>query len=658
MTERGPNCLRSVQVGAPGDRLGPALEVSGVAFVPDRTTGTVSVVGADGSVLQQLPVIAGPSDLELIRGGTVLYYNDPGSERAGVIRFSNGSWRAEPIAKYDPVRPTAELLRPAAKTPRRLELPPKVRAPEAPADPDTSVGPDGRPTAAVSTGTTETADSTTTNTTDPADPTDPTDPADPTDPTDPADPTDPPLTVSLNLPRTATDGQQVALRASLLDGTVTRATWNFGDGDSADTPSGEATHVWQERAEPYSVSVTVTAADGRTGTAQARISVRAIATRTVTLSLDRPSGGSITGSVDDVGCGTSCAGEHPWGASVSLTAAADSGQRLASWTGDCAAATGGTCTLTLDTSKSAGATFEDVPDTSRRLTVDPPPSGRSIVSSDGAIDCPHAACSHTYATDTSVTLSAYPVSLVSGWTGPCSSPGGPECTLSVTSPTSASARFGPCLLSRCLSFERLPGGAFATSATIVNSAALTAYGITDVHAAPDSSSCSSDVVALRPAQSGQLPALLTRSLTGESGPCEVPGLVMTFEHELAAVDITFQGDSEEFDLLAYDGTHPSPVGGSTKRNTCCTTQVHITASDPQHRIRRIEFGGNIGVHWDIVEMSISDDRVNQTRGPCQRAGGRPAIWSRNCSSVQRRSSSRSGGVVSVSRSPLAQNRST
>uniref|UniRef100_UPI0021BE6621 hypothetical protein n=1 Tax=Frankia gtarii TaxID=2950102 RepID=UPI0021BE6621 len=104
-------CDAAVDLGAGGHELGPPREAAGRVFVPDFTTGEVHVV--DLTRPQDVPhvkVLRPHTRFELVPNGSFMFFNDPASELAGVVRL-NGS--AVPIRKYDPRKPDAGIIQDA-----------------------------------------------------------------------------------------------------------------------------------------------------------------------------------------------------------------------------------------------------------------------------------------------------------------------------------------------------------------------------------------------------------------------------------------------------------------------------------------------------------------------------------------------------------------
>ena len=93
------DCTQAVSLGTRTDKLGAPVTAGSRVFVPDYTSGAVKVVDvARHAVVASPPVLPGGlSGFELFPRDGLVFYNDPGSERAGVIKV-DGTFRA--IAKF------------------------------------------------------------------------------------------------------------------------------------------------------------------------------------------------------------------------------------------------------------------------------------------------------------------------------------------------------------------------------------------------------------------------------------------------------------------------------------------------------------------------------------------------------------------------------
>jgi hypothetical protein len=124
-------------VAPPGHELGAPVEVDGYVFVPDYRDGTVTVVDvARGRVATtDRPVAEGRFDLFAEEG--FVFYNDPETERAGVIHL-DGTFSA--VQKYNPRNPGDGVDNPPEDAPAR---PPA--APDRPPTAPTTIPPAGDP---------------------------------------------------------------------------------------------------------------------------------------------------------------------------------------------------------------------------------------------------------------------------------------------------------------------------------------------------------------------------------------------------------------------------------------------------------------------------------------------------------------------------------
>ncbi|MCG6553165.1 MAG: hypothetical protein L7F77_12650 [Candidatus Magnetominusculus sp. LBB02] len=171
-----------------------------------------------------------------------------------------------------------------------------------------------------------------------------------------------------------------------------------------------------------------------------------------TLTITTSGGGTVTdstGVLKSVGNNTSVA-SYPSGTSVTLTATPSSGYAFADWSGDSCSGTSSTCTLTMSAAKNVKATFS----TAYTLTVTKPGTGSGTVTgSTGTLSWSGNTGSATYASGTSVTLTATPndSSYFAGWTGcdssapltcvGCYSSGASTCTVSMSAAKNVTAAF-------------------------------------------------------------------------------------------------------------------------------------------------------------------------------------------------------------------------
>jgi hypothetical protein len=147
--------------------------------------------------------------------------------------------------------------------------------------------------------------------------------------------------------------------------------------------------------------------------------------------------GALTSSPPGIGCGGDCDEDYDLDASVTLTATPAAGSVFTGWSG-CDSSDGATCTVNLNTDKTATASF-----TARRTltTIKSGTGAGAITSAPAGINC-GATCSHAYDDGTSVTLTATPAahSTFTGWSGGgCSGAG--TCTVAMSADRSVTAAF-------------------------------------------------------------------------------------------------------------------------------------------------------------------------------------------------------------------------
>jgi Divergent InlB B-repeat domain len=165
---------------------------------------------------------------------------------------------------------------------------------------------------------------------------------------------------------------------------------------------------------------------------------RSTADQALAVSVDGP--GTITGNGIACRDGTGdCVELYADGTQVTLTATPDAGAVFTGWGGDCSAATGNTCTLTMSSAKAVTATFTS--STGPTLTVSV--SGNGKITSNG-IDCGNGStdCSETFAAGTSVTLTEAPGTgaTFTGWGGACTGTA-TTCTLTMNASQTVTGTF-------------------------------------------------------------------------------------------------------------------------------------------------------------------------------------------------------------------------
>jgi hypothetical protein len=354
-------CSAAVPLSGSSD-FGAAVETAGRLFVPDYATGRVWIIDLQQKrVLAQAQVMSPPSRFQLLTRDGIVFFNDPDSERAGVVRLDGGVGK---IAKYDPADPSKGLSGQAAK-------PGAPAAPGGPATPPQNPAQPGAPPP----------------TTPPDQPTQPNQPDQPDWPTDqPVDqPQNPPDPVPPNPGQTTGSvrivissaqpkvGEHVTLNAEGTSGShPVSAHWTFGDGVEADDVM--TSHSW-ENARTYQITVRATFANGSTAMASMSVQVTAPPQSRPKLTVTSPANGSVHGTA--INCPSSCTGTYDLHEHVSLTAQPKSGFEFVSWSGACLGTDPTACRLTMDTDKTVTATFRVIPPASASAVASVTPKNHS-----------------------------------------------------------------------------------------------------------------------------------------------------------------------------------------------------------------------------------------------------------------------------------------
>ncbi len=290
----------AIEVASPGSDLGEPTEAQGRVFVPDYTTGTVAIVDLDtGGVAHTGELVPPGTPFDLFDEDGIVFYNDPASERAGVVDI-DGS--VAEVAKYDPDSPGDGLSPDDAED---SPLPGETAAGAGEGtDPDATGGGDGadpgeggagaddpadEPGTAEGTDSPSAGDPTGAGPRSPADPSAPPDPNAPLAPTGPGTELGPPapggeqpegdLVISARAGRVLV-GESLELTATAPDGGIRTVSWDFDDQQTAEGETVE--HAW-DIAGAYRVVAEATLDSGRRVTDVRTIEV---VERTPTVDLD------------------------------------------------------------------------------------------------------------------------------------------------------------------------------------------------------------------------------------------------------------------------------------------------------------------------------------------------------------------------------------
>jgi hypothetical protein len=282
------NCDAAVPLSN-GGFLGAALEAGNRLFIPDYTAGRVWIVDLASRSVTSTQVLVPPGQFQLLTRDGLVFFNDPGSERAGVIRFDGTVVRT---AKYDPNDPSKGLTQPPTETssdqptPDQIpsssaqsttsSQPPTRTATNAPRSPTSTQGRNPAPASdrsSQSAGAPTTAPTTQPPISTSGPPTNSPAPSFSTTGPQPST-TPPPPAPRLRITMSNTQpvvGEDVTLNVRTTTGmVVTAALWNFGDGQTAN--GGTTSHQWSA-ARAYLITVQATLADGQRMTTSVTITV-------------------------------------------------------------------------------------------------------------------------------------------------------------------------------------------------------------------------------------------------------------------------------------------------------------------------------------------------------------------------------------------------
>lgn len=160
---------------------------------------------------------------------------------------------------------------------------------------------------------------------------------------------------------------------------------------------------------------------------------------TASLTISKSGNGTVTSTPAGINCGTACSASFDTGTSVTLNATPAAGNKFSGWSGACSGT--GPCVVTMDSAKSASATFVDS-QSPNNFTLNISKSGAGVVTSTPAgIDC-GTICSASFASGGSVTLTATPADGYSfnGWSGACNGTG--SCVVQINANKIVIAQFG------------------------------------------------------------------------------------------------------------------------------------------------------------------------------------------------------------------------
>ena len=212
--------------------------------------------------------------------------------------------------------------------------------------------------------------------------------------------------------------------------TGTGVTWTSSNTAIATIDSTGLAHAVNSGA------TTITATDTSGAAASTTLRIRDRAALSVVLA--GAGAGAVTSAPGGISCGTDCAELYDVGTTVTLTASPDNRSTFAGWSG-CDSVSAATCTVTINAATTVTAAFN-----LKRFTLTVNKTGLaagngSVTSRPQGINC-GTSCSSDYTIDTSVTLTAAPDLLFTGWTG-CDTVAGTVCTVNMNANRSVTAKF-------------------------------------------------------------------------------------------------------------------------------------------------------------------------------------------------------------------------
>jgi hypothetical protein len=337
-----------------GSSLGAPVEAGNRVFVPDYTAGQVWIVDlANRSVVAKSQVLDPRTQFQLVNRDGVVFFNDPQSDRAGVITLTGGVTRT---AKYDPVDP-AKGLTTSSPDPEKPLLPADpvpATTPTAPVTPPATNPPATNPPVSNPPPVTNPpAQPVTVPPVVPPPPPSPPPPAPPAPPPPPPPPPDqppPPPTLKIAVSKaTPMVGEDITLTVSATTNVAPRtAHWDFGDGSAGTTVM--TSHRWAA-AQTFQVSVQVTMPDGQQATTS--VSLQVTEKPKAKLTVTAPVNGTITGQ--GIACPPTCTVTVDKGQVLTLTATPAANFKFTGWGGACTGTAD--CKVTMDGPKTVKATF-------------------------------------------------------------------------------------------------------------------------------------------------------------------------------------------------------------------------------------------------------------------------------------------------------------
>jgi hypothetical protein len=305
--------------------------------------------------------------------------------------------------------------------------------------------------------------------------------------------------------------------------------------------------------------------------------------------------GSVSSSPVGIDCGATCSAEFDLGAEVTLTTTPDGTSTFTGWSGACGGT--GSCVVTMDTAKSATATFTTFTVIQYALSVTKiGTGGGSVSSSPVGIDC-GATCSEVFDVGTEVTLTATAdgTSTFTGWSGACGGTG--SCVVTMDAAKSVSAAFTK--TQHALSVTKTGTG----TGTLTSTPAGIACG----------STCSAAFLSGTPVTLTPAPAIGS-VFSGWSGDADCADGAVTMNVDRSCTASFTKTHFEETDLaLSYSGTWsnyicPACSGGTLKYSTQTGARVtfSFTGTGIKWVLTKANVAGKARIYLDGVNMGSVD----------------------------------------------------
>ena len=291
--------------------------------------------------------------------------------------------------------------------------------------------------------------------------------------------------------------------------------------------------------------------------------------------------GTVASNPAGISCGTTCAAPYAAGAKVTLTATPAAGSTFTGWSGPCNGM--GVCVVTVNSGQTATASFtRNV--VQHALSVSKVGTGSGTVTSNLAgISC-GAACTSTYAAETTVTLTATAAadSTFAGWSGACSGTG--PCAVTMSAARAATASFTRAVVQHPLSVGKLGTG----TGTVTSDPA--GIGCGTICAASYAAGIAVTLTATPVAGS---------TFTGWSGPCSGlgPCVVTVNSGQTATASFTANVVPHHDLSVTKAGTGSGTVMGDPGGISCGATCAATYAADTAVTLTASASAGSVFTGW-------------------------------------------------------------